>query len=180
MIGLTLALSGCATYSTDECASGDWDKIGLLDGRDGRTEDLFTRHGKACSLDRSEASRARYMAGRQKGLATYCTAVRGYREAALGQKYYGVCPPETARIFTAGYQIGSRIHKLESQISDTNDAYFAVSRKLQNNTLSETQRLEFQREQVQLQGEEVRLRAELKQLSDKADTMVRAARSKKK
>lgn len=180
MFGLILALSGCATYSTDECSSGDWNKIGLQDGRDGRTENRFTQHGKACSLDRSEESRARYMAGRQKGLAIYCTAVRGYREAALGQKYYGVCPPETARLFTVGYQIGNRIHKLESQISDANDAYFAVSRKLQNNTLSEGQRLELQREQTQHQGEEARLRAERKQLSDKADSMVRAARSKKK
>jgi len=180
MIGLTLALSGCATYSTDECSSGDWSKIGLQDGRDGRTEDRFNQHGKACSLDRTEESRALYLAGRQKGLAIYCTEVRGYREAALGQKYYGVCPPETASLFSRGYRLGGRIHQLESQISDTNNAYFAISRKLEKNALPEAQRSGVQREQARLQGEEARLSAELKQLMGEADTMVRAARSKKK
>lgn len=180
LVALTLTLNGCATYSTDECASGDWKKIGLQDGRDGHAQERFDRHGKACSLDRTEESRARYMAGRQKGLALYCTAVRGYREAALGQKYYGVCPPETAPLFSKGFQLGSRINQLEKQISEANNAYFTVSRKLQNSSLPETQREGLQREQARRQGDEQRLRTQLKQLTDKADTMVRAARSKDK
>ncbi len=180
MIGLSLTLSGCSTYSTDECASGDWNKIGLQDGRDGRPQERFIQHGKACSLDRSDESRVRYMAGWNKGLASYCTAVRGYREAALGQKYYGVCPPETAQLFSTGFQLGRRINQLETQISETNNAYFTVNRKLQNSALSESQRSELQREQAQRQGDEARLRAELKTLSDQADAMVRTARSNNK
>jgi len=180
MIALALALSGCATYTTDECASGDWNKIGLQDGRDGRTADRFNRHGKACSLDRSEKSRALYMAGRNKGLALYCTSERGYREAALGQKYYGVCPPETARLFSTGFQLGGRIHQVETQISAANDAYFEVSKKLENSALPEAQRSAVQREQARLQSEETRLREELAQLTERADAMVRASRSKKK
>lgn len=180
MIGLSLALSGCATYTTDACSSGDWNKIGLQDGRDGRTEDRFNQHGKACTLDRSEESRALYLAGRQKGLGIYCTTERGYREGALGQKYYGVCPPETARFFSTGYQLGNNIHQLESQLSDVNNAYFAVSRKLESSALPEAQRSGLQQEQARLQGDEARLKAELKQLRDKADAMVREARAKKK
>lgn len=178
MIGLSLALSGCATYSTSECAGGDWSKIGLQDGRDGRSADRFIQNSKACTLDRSEESRAVYMAGWRKGLTTYCTDVRGYREAALGQKYYGVCPPETAKLFSKGYQLGSRIHKLETQLSETSDAYFAASSKRGKNASSQTQNSG--QEQARLQRYEARLRADLKLLRDKADTMVRASRKKNK
>lgn len=180
MIGLGLALSGCATYSTSECSGGDWSKIGLQDGRDGRTEDRFNQHGKACSLDRSEESRAAYLAGRKKGLATYCTDVRGYREAALGQKYYGVCPPETAKQFSRGYQLGSRLRQLETQLGEISNAYFGGNAKRDKNATPQTQNSGLQQEQARLKSNEARLRADLKLLRDKADAMVRAARKKKK
>jgi uncharacterized protein DUF2799 len=175
-VGIGVVLAGCTTYTTDECSGGNWNKIGVQDGKDGRTADRFNQHVKACALDRSEESRALYMAGRNKGLAIYCTTVRGYREGVLGQKYYGVCPPETARPFFTGYQLGSSIYQKEAQISDANDAYFAVSGELEKSSQSETQRAGLQQEQARLQGEEARLGAELKQLRDKADAMVRAAR----
>ena len=178
MIGLGLALSGCATYTTSECTGGDWSKIGLQDGRDGRTEDRFNQHVKACSLDRSQESRATYLAGRQKGLATYCTKVRGYREAALSQKYYGVCPPEKAKLFSAGYKLGSRILQLETQLSEISNAYFTDKSKTEKNASPQARNSE--PEQARLQSYEARLRADLKLLRDKADAMVRAARKKKK
>lgn len=180
MIGLSLALSGCATYSTDECSSGDWNKIGVQDGTDGRTQDRFKQHRKACKLDRSEASRALYETGRQEGLAIYCTTVRGYREGALGQKYYGVCPPAAAKLFFTGYQLGSRIHQLERQISKVNDAYYVANKKLQGKPLPDEEWARLMQEQTRLNGDEARLGVELKKLRDEADAMVREARGKKK
>ena len=180
MLGFGITLSGCATYSTDECSSGDWNKIGMQDGNDGRTADRFKQHGKSCKLDRSEESRSLYLAGRQKGLASYCTTVRGYREGALAQKYNGVCPAGSAKLFLTGYQLGNRIHQMELKISNANDAYFEVSQKLQDSSLPEAERVRLQQEQVRIQGEETRLGAELKRLRIKADTMVREARKQEK
>jgi len=99
-------------------------------------------------------------------------------EAALGQKYYGVCPPETAKLFSKGYQLGSRIQQLETQLSEAGDAHFAANSKRDKNTPSQAQNSG--QEQARLQSYEARLRADLKLLRDKADAMVRASRKKNK
>ena len=126
----SLALAGCATLSTDECSTGDWQKIGVQDGNDGRTLDRFSRHASACKLDKTEASRNLYISGRQEGLKVYCTTVRGYREGALGQTYNGVCPAGTNAQFLKGYELGKRIHQIEARSSFVLDEYHAVTQKL--------------------------------------------------
>ena len=175
---MSLALTGCATLSRDECKSGDWYKIGLQDGSDGRTEERFKKHGKACDLDRSEASRTAYMEAREKGLAIYCTKVRGYREGALGQKYHGVCSPQTASAFLSGFEFGSRIHQTEVRLSDTANDIYSVSQRLQQPSLSDADRVTLLQEQNRLQGEEDRIKEELKKLRSQADAMTSAARKK--
>lgn len=176
MIGLSVALSACTTLSREECSSGDWQKIGIQDGSDGRPAERFDRHVKACGRDGTAPDRALYLAGRQKGLATYCTSVRGYREGALGQKYYDVCLPPSDEQFQIGFKLGGRIRGLESQISDVNDAFFAASQGLQGKSLSDSERARLSQEQARLQAEEVRLNVELKDLRDQADALVAAAR----
>ena len=180
LAGMSIALSGCATLSRDECKSGDWHKIGVQDGNDGRLPERFKQHGKACELDRSEASKAAYTAGREKGLAIYCTQVRGYREGALGQKYLGACPAQSAGQFLSGYEFGKRIYQTERRSSDVANEIFAVSQKLQSPKLPNAEREPLLQEQSRLQTEDVRLKKELEQLRTQADTLVAAARKKKK
>ena len=176
LIGLSLALGACSTLSREECSSGDWRKIGVQDGNDGRPAERFERHVKACGREGTAPDRELYMAGRQKGLATYCTSVRGYREGALGQKYYGVCSPQTEKTFQTGFQLGSRIYSMEAQISDLNDAYFAASQGLQNSSISESERARLTQEQARIQAEQTRVKEDLKRLRGQADAMVAAAR----
>ena len=178
MIVMSVALAGCTTLSRDACLSGDWHKIGFQDGNDGRTVDRFNDHVKACKLDNSEASRLVYLEGRQKGLAVYCTTVRGYREGALGQKYYGACPPEKASNFLKGYELGRRIHQAEARSSDITDAVLSTSQKLQQSSLAEAERVALLQEQSRLREEDVRLKDELKRLRAEADALVAAARKK--
>ena len=149
MAGLSIALTGCATLSREECNSGDWHKIGLQDGSDGRLEDRFGKHAKACELDRSEVSKAAYMEAREKGLAIYCTKLRGYR-----------------------------IYLTEVKLSDSANAFFAVSQKLQQPSLSDADRVPLLQEQTRLQAEEGRLKEELKNLRSQADALAAAARKK--
>lgn len=175
---LAIGLTGCATLSTDECATGDWHKIGIQDGSDGRTVDRFVKHSKACKLDNSDASRALYASGREKGLTKYCTTVRGYREGALGQIYYGVCPSGSSAQFMRGYELGQRIYKAEAQSSTTLDNYHAVTQKLLR-AGSETERAELRREQARLESENARLKSEIQALRSQADKMVSSARKQK-
>ncbi len=178
LAGISAALSGCATLSRDECQSGDWHKIGIQDGSDGRTEDRFKTHAKACELDRSEVSKTAYLEARQKGLEIYCTQVRGYREGSLGQKYLGVCPPQTASQFLTGFEFGRRINQTEIQLSDTANGIYSVSQKLLLPSTSDSDRAELLREQARLQGEEVRLKGELQKLRSQADSLVLSSRKK--
>lgn len=157
------ALTGCATYSREECSSGDWNKIGQRDGEDGQPADKFLQHVKACKLDRSEASRTAYLAGRTKGLATFCSPARGYREGALGQPDPGTCPAELTAQFQSGYRLGRRIYEAESRQSDIADALRAAS------TPQEMQRLA---------EEEEKVKQELTTLRTLGDTFVRNARKK--
>lgn len=163
LLCLVAVLSGCATYSREECSSGNWDKIGNRDGQDGLSADKFTQHVKACGLDRSEESQAAYMAGRAKGLTSFCTQTRGYREGALGQSYQGTCPANLEPQFQAGYRVGQRIYQAESRQSDIADAVRAAS------TPQEKQRL---------MAEEAKIKRELEALRAQGDAFVRAARKK--
>ncbi len=178
LAGISTALSGCATLSRDECQSGDWHKIGMQDGSDGRTEDRFKTHAKACELDRSVVSKAAYLEARQKGLELYCTQVRGYREGSLGQKYLGVCPAHTASQFLTGFEFGRSINQIEIRLSDTANGIYSVSQKLQLLSTSEADRADLLREQARLQGEEERLKGELQKQRAKADTLVATSRKK--
>lgn len=174
--GLSLALGACTTLTREECSSGDWRKIGVRDGNDGRPAERFDRHVKACGREGGAPDRELYLSGWQNGLAAYCTSVRGYREGALGQRYYDVCPPQSVEQFQIGYQLGGRIRQLESQISDVNDAFFAAGQGLQGNKLSESERARLTQVQVRLQAEEGRLNTDLKRLRAQADALVAAAR----
>lgn len=164
-IGLAAAVSGCATFSTEECESGDWHKIGAQDGRDGQLLDRFTHHAKACKLDQSEASREAYMAGREKGLAEYCTDTRGYREGALGQKYLGVCPEGSASRFLKGYSLGRRIYELEARQSEITTALRGADNEATRK---------------RLEAEDARLKQEIAELRAQADQMVATARKREK
>jgi len=176
LVGLLAALSACTTLSREECSSGDWRKIGIQDGNDGRPAERFDRHVKACGREGSLSGREQYMAGRESGLATYCTMLRGYREGALGQNYYDVCPPLSVNQFQTGFQLGTRIRQMESRISDVNEAYYSTSRRLEQKSLPEAERTRLIQEQASLQADEARMNEDLKVLKTEADALVAASR----
>lgn len=163
LLCLAATLSGCATYSREECDSGNWDRIGIKDGEDGRLPDKFKQHAKACKLERSEANQSIYLAGRAKGLASYCTSARGYREGALGQTYLGTCPANLEAEFQKGYKTGKRMQEAESRQSDIADALRAAS------TPQEMQRLA---------AEDAKIKQEIQTLRAQGDELVRNSRKK--
>lgn len=104
-----LGLSGCASLSRNECASGDWLGIGIRDGANGRTEDRFTEHAAACVAHGITADREQWLAGREQGLERYCTARHAFDVGASGSSYSGVCAGPAEPGFLHGYRLGGEL-----------------------------------------------------------------------
>jgi hypothetical protein len=105
LLGL-LGLSGCASLSRNECASGDWYGIGLRDGANGHTEARFVDHASACVEHGISADRERWLDGRERGLDNYCTARHAFDVGAGNGSYAGVCAGPAEEDFMHGYRLG--------------------------------------------------------------------------
>ena len=101
-----LALAGCATLSRSECQTGDWYSIGERDGANGYTEDRFLNDAKACAARGMPADRDRWMEGRDRGLARYCTARHAIEVGSASDSYQGVCAGPAEGDFLLGYRLG--------------------------------------------------------------------------
>ena len=66
-----LALGGCATMSSDECAMSDWTAVGYEDGSRGYTTERFSSHRKACAKHGITADFTAYQSGRNQGLVEF-------------------------------------------------------------------------------------------------------------
>lgn len=105
LLGL-LGLSGCASLSRNECASGDWYGIGLRDGSSGYTEARFVDHAAACVEHGISADRQLWLEGRERGLERYCTARHAFGVGAGNGSYGGVCVGPAEEDFLHGYRLG--------------------------------------------------------------------------
>lgn len=121
-------ISGCATLNEDQCMMADWYQIGYTDGAKGEPETYLENHQKACAKHGVGTDLNEWLQGREAGLKTYCTAVRGFDEGLNNRTYYGVCVGEAGYQFESAYQQGQQIYlqqqlltDLENQIDDTND-----------------------------------------------------------
>ena len=111
--GLALLQAGCASMSQGECLSGDWGPVGYRDGADGHPPSRLDDHARACAAYGVRPDAQAYLAARDRGLGEYCRPQRGYREGRVGRRYHGVCPPQLAGGFLAGYDDGRRLHAAE-------------------------------------------------------------------
>jgi len=107
-IGLAaaLALSACAMISESQCRSGDWRALGARDGERGFGPERMSEYAQICAPYGARPAQAEYAAGRQVGLARYCTPENGYQHGALGDAYLGVCPKESEAQFVAALTRG--------------------------------------------------------------------------
>jgi hypothetical protein len=113
-----LLQSGCASLSKAECRTADWYDIGIRDGASGRHEEHIIEHAAACERVGVAPDRERWLAGREQGLARYCTASSGYRVGLNGGSYNDVCFANGEFEFRRGFELGGRIHGLEQRIDD--------------------------------------------------------------
>lgn len=123
LVWLTFAiagLGGCATMSGDECLTSDWSTIGYEDGARGYTADRIGKHRKACAKHGVTPDFAAYQSGRDQGLVEYCQPGRGFQIGSRGGQYYGVCNANLEAGFLDGYNAGSHLYTLRSNVNRTN------------------------------------------------------------
>ncbi|KZK85982.1 hypothetical protein PsAD13_01113 [Pseudovibrio sp. Ad13] len=130
VVGLGLALSGCASLSEEDCKVGDWQGIGVVDGRAGYTSDKLNEHTKACGKYGVTPDVSAYMAGRTIGLQSYCTPISGFEQGREGKSYRGVCPIATEESFKVGYSLGNQLYSANETASEAQEAVWEIQRRI--------------------------------------------------
>ena len=126
----TLALSGCAGMSDEECLATDWSAVGYEDGARGFTTERFSRHRTACAKHGITADFGAYQAGRERGLVEYCQPGRGYDIGASGGRYYGVCSADREPDFLDAYNEGYQLYTLRSNVNRANASINAREQRI--------------------------------------------------
>ena len=112
-----LALAACASMNRSQCINADWYAIGLEDGARGRALERLGDHRRACTEYNVVPDTARYIAGRNEGLKSFCTYERGFAEGRAGNAYVAACPaPSDA--FLAAYNRGRELHDLHQRLDE--------------------------------------------------------------
>lgn len=115
---LMLALAGCATLSEDACRGGDWERIGLRDGAQGRAPDFIAQHARACADYGIVPDQAAWLRGREAGLKLYCTPRNAFEVGADGRVLNDVCPLADASILRQANRDGLAWHRTLSDIRE--------------------------------------------------------------
>ena len=126
-----LALSGCASMSSEECAATDWSAVGYEDGARGYTSERFSGHRKTCAKHGVTADFGAYQAGREQGLVEYCQPGRGYDVGVSGGRYYGVCSADLEPDFLDAYNAGYHLYTLRANVNRANSNISARERELE-------------------------------------------------
>lgn len=129
--GAALALSSCATLNEEQCAAGDWSRIGYVDGAAGHGMSRLDDHAKACAKFGIAPDPAVYGRAREDGLRTYCTPGSGFSVGRRGGSYGGVCRPEEEREFLPAFEDGRFIHAAESALSSARSEVDSRARRLE-------------------------------------------------
>lgn len=135
VLGATLALlaiSGCASMSSEECAATDWTAVGYEDGARGYTSERFSGHRTACAKHGITADFDAYQEGRDRGLVEYCQPGRGYNVGVSGGRYYGVCSADLERDFLDAYNEGFYLYTLRANVSNASSRIAAKERELKS------------------------------------------------
>ena len=128
--GLILTLAGCASLSEDDCKIGDWQGIGVVDGKAGYTSDKLNQHAKACSKYNVTPDVAAYMRGRTLGLQSYCTPSSGFEQGRKGRFYRGVCPVKIEERFKLGYALGREVYSAEGAADEARSDLRSIQKRI--------------------------------------------------
>ncbi len=119
-VGAICLLSACAvpSLSPQQCLSGNWNAIGYNDGVAGRYPDYISQHQEACAEVGVVPNFPAWQAGRQQGLAHYCTETNARRRGQEGLSFNAVCPAHQAARLQKVYDIAYRQYQRQKEIRE--------------------------------------------------------------
>lgn len=126
---------GCSTMSKEECGEADWNHVGYIDGRMGKSELFIEEHKRACGI--SDVDTASYNEGRRRGLKEYCTSRSAYDIGAQGLQLADLCPEAIKPELWSQYLQGRKTFELKTE-----------RRKVQKEFEKERERIESDRSVV--------------------------------
>ena len=153
-----LFAGGCASLSKDECRNADWQAIGQRDGAAGETPDRLAAHAKACAEVGVVPDEARWLQGREIGLASYCTGRRGREVGARGFFYRDVCTGPSELEFRRGYEIGRQIEQLNQLLAGNQGDRRRLLDRLAQKGVSDEERQQIRLRLIRLDQDADRLR----------------------
>jgi len=108
-----LLLSGCATIPPEQCASIDWRRQGLEDGRAGFGPARLARHREACAAVGVVPDTESWEAGRVVGNREYCPLPNAIQQGLARHAYEGVCAdPRFGQLYSAARRLGDARHQV--------------------------------------------------------------------
>lgn len=113
---LAIAVTGCASMSSDECAQADWHAYGYEDGTNGQNMQYAARRARTCTKHGFEMDHTAYNSGRHEGLANFCTQTIAYDLGERGKKYRGVCKDHDESSFLAAYNRGYELYRFVNAV----------------------------------------------------------------
>ncbi len=114
LLAAALLLQGCETIEPERCATLDWGRQGLEDGRAGFAAKRLARHADACARAGVVPNAAAWEAGRVQGLRDYCQLPNALQQGQARHAYEGVCPdPRFERLYTAARRLADARQKLD-------------------------------------------------------------------
>src|SRR5690625_561949 len=120
MVIAVVVMSGCATMTESECATADWHDVGYKDGRNGKPRDYMQERSTDCAKRGYALDAKKYQAGRDQGIAQYCTAENGRSEGLKGHPYLDACPAQLERDFLAPYRAAKRVYDAQEKVDELN------------------------------------------------------------
>jgi hypothetical protein len=120
-------LASCAGMSKSECVYADWRAIGYEDGAYGAPASAVSSRRQACAKAGVTPDMNAYLAGRDAGLAEYCTPANGFSAGEHGTQYSGVCGRHNEASFLEEYRAGAHLYVLRDR---ADGADFALSEAL--------------------------------------------------
>ena len=131
VVFFALAVSGCASMSSEECALSDWSAVGFEDGARGYTTERFSAHRKACAKHGITADFRAYQEGRDEGLVQFCQPSRGYNLGVSGGTYHGVCDVAMEEEFLDAFRVGHQLYSLRANVNSASSQIAAKKRELE-------------------------------------------------
>ena len=125
-------LAACASLSEDECTAGDWRGIGFADGAQGRSPDHIARHQKACAKVGVAPDLSAWLAGRQEGLARYCTPAKAYEVGRSGRSIAPYCSPAQMASMRPAYDSGQTYYQIGQDIAAERSDLSDIDRLIRN------------------------------------------------